>query len=354
VLEDGLVIKYLGSKRTLVPLIGKLAAASGASSALDLFTGTTRVAHALKSAGMQVTAVDTASYSKVFADTWIALDKDTVPVSELSDAIKHLATLPGESGYFTQSFCLDARYFQPHNGERIDAIRNAIETDYRGSWLYEPLLAALILAADKVDSTTGMQMAYLKQWSKRSFNQLKLSAPELLPGTGTSLMGDAVEISRTLPPVDLAYLDPPYNQHRYFGNYHIWETLVRWDSPETYGIANKRIDVRGADNRSAFNSKRTMPAAVADLVASMRAETLILSYNNESWLSKDELISICASKGEVAVIDVDFQRYIGSQIGIYNKQGTKVGAPGRSRNLEHLVIAGDKQTVRRMIAAGKS
>lgn len=348
------MIKYLGSKRTLVPLIGKLAAASGSRTALDLFTGTTRVAHAFKLSGMQVTAVDSASYSKVFADTWIALDKQSVPTRDLNDAVSYLSALEGEEGYFTQNFCVDARYFQPHNGERIDAIRNAIERDYRDSWLYAPLLAALILAADKVDSTTGMQMAYLKQWSKRSSNPLKLLTPELLDGNGTALMGDAVEISSKLDPVDLAYLDPPYNQHRYFGNYHIWETLVRWDSPETYGIANKRVDVRGGDNRSAFNSKRTMPAAIAELVASVKAQTLILSYNNESWLSKDELIDICSAKGEVAVIDVDFQRYIGSQIGIYNKSGAKVGAPGKVRNLEHLVIAGERDTVRRMVAAGKS
>ena len=47
-----------------------------------------------------------------------------------------------------------------------------------------------------------------------------------------------------LDPVDLMYLDPPYNQHRYFTNYHVWETLVRWDEPEHYGIACKRVDAR--------------------------------------------------------------------------------------------------------------
>ena len=44
--------------------------------------------------------------------------------------------------------------------------------------------------------------------------------------------------------VDLAYLDPPYNQHKYMANYHIWETLIRWDEPEFYGVACKRMDVR--------------------------------------------------------------------------------------------------------------
>jgi adenine-specific DNA-methyltransferase len=347
------VIKYLGSKRTLVPLIAELTAASGAKTALDLFTGTTRVAKALKESGLSVTAVDSASYSKVFSDTWIALDAASIDQRELSEAIAALADLKPVAGYFTESFCVNARYFQPHNGERIDAIRSEIERSYKDTWLYAPLLTSLILAADKVDSTTGMQMAYLKNWSKRSFGDLKLRDPGLLGGIGFSHMGNASEIISSLPEMDLAYLDPPYNQHRYFGNYHIWETLVRWDAPETYGIANKRVDVRGGENRSEFNSKRTMPAAIRDLVNNVRAETLILSYNNESWLSREELVEICRVKGKVEVLDVDFQRYIGSQIGIYNKKGLKVGEPGAKRNLEHLVIAGSAQTVDRMAAAVK-
>ncbi len=51
------------------------------------------------------------------------------------------------------------------------------------------------------------------------------------------------------------YLDPPYNQHRYFTNYHVWETLVRGDEPEHYGIACKRLDAREDSTRSVFNSK---------------------------------------------------------------------------------------------------
>ena len=60
-----------------------------------------------------------------------------------------------------------------------------------------------------------------------------------------------------LDPVDLMYLDPPYNQHRYFTNYHVWETLVRWDEPEHYGIACKRVGrPRRRGTRSVFNSKQ--------------------------------------------------------------------------------------------------
>jgi adenine-specific DNA-methyltransferase len=341
------VIKYLGSKRTLVPLLTQLALASEAKTALDLFTGTTRVARSFKEHGLTVTSVDTASYSHVFAKTWIELNKSTCDQSELNDALSRLSILKPEPGYFTKTFCEDARYFQPKNGERVDAIRNAIEADYKSSWLYEPLLASLILAADRVDSTTGIQMAYLKQWASRSNNTLQLQDPGLLAGNGKAVLGDALEVVTDLDPVDLAYLDPPYNQHRYFTNYHIWETLVRWDAPQTYGIANKREDVRTDTNRSPFNSKPNMAPALARLIADVRAQTIVLSYNNESWLEREQLIEMCRVKGEVEVIDVSFKRYIGGQIGVYNRKGEKVGNPGAKRNTEHVVIAGPAEIVRR-------
>ena len=344
------MIKYLGSKRTLVPILANIAAAAEAKTALDLFTGTTRVARSFKELGIHVTAVDTASYSEVFSKTWIELDANLANQHELTSAIAELNALPAQAGYFTQVFCEEARYFQPQNGERIDAIRDFIEANYLGTWLYQPLLASLLLAADRVDSTTGVQMAYLKQWSRRSATALKLTDPTLLSGGGLAIRGDALEVAPTLESVDLAYLDPPYNQHRYFANYHIWETLVRWDAPESYGIANKRTDVRTPETKSKFNSKPAMPIAMRQLMQSVKAETIVLSYNNEAWLNRDELIAMCEARGHVEILDVDFKRYIGSQIGVYNKSGERVGEPGATRNTEHILIAGDKSRVKKTFA----
>lgn len=343
------MIKYLGSKRTLIPVLTALGEASGAKTALDLFTGTTRVAQAFKKLGMTVTASDVASYAECFAKTWIELDADSIDQRELTEAIRELENLDGQPGYFTQKFCVEARYFQPKNGEKVDVIRERIEADYRDSWLYFPLLTSLILGADRVDSTTGIQMAFLKGWASRSGNKLELRDPQLLAGAGRSIRGDALEIVKDLPSVDLAYLDPPYNQHRYFSNYHVWESLVRWDKPDTYGIANKRIDARDSEMKSQFNSKKTMAKALAQLVGDLQCETMVLSYNNESWLSRSDLMDMASARGHVEILDFDFKRYVGSQIGVFNKAGERVGNPGAKRNIEHLVIAGEKQTVRRMV-----
>lgn len=349
------MIKYLGSKRRLVPVLGDMFEAAGARTVLDLFTGTTRVAQEAKRRGAHVSAVDTARYSEVFARCYVATDATTVDKDDLDDALRALDALPGEPGYVTETFCRASRFFQPHNGARIDAIRAAILRDFAGSPLEPILLTSLIEAADRVDSTTGVQMAYVKQWARRSFAPLALRRPELLPGAGTAVMGDAVEVAGGLGEFDVAYLDPPYNQHRYYTNYHVWETLVAWDAPEPYGIACKRVDCREPSTHSDFNRRRAMPIALGRAIEAVSARVVILSYNDESWVALDELREMCAAGGrEVEVLAFDSKRYVGAQIGIHNPQGEKVGRVGRLRNVEYVVIAGERDDVRRVAAAGRA
>lgn len=342
------MIKYLGSKRRLVPILVDLFLRSGSSRVLDLFTGTTRVAQALKKNGADVTAVDTARYSEVFGKCWISLCESDINATDMEDALAYLMSLPGEPGYFTETFCENARFFQPHNGSRIDRIREAIEAEYKDSLLYYPLLTSLILAADRVDSTTAVQMAFLKKWSARSYKELELRSPVLLRGNGRTVIGDAVSLSGTLGSFDLAYLDPPYNQHRYYTNYHVYETLVAWDHPEHYGVACKRVDSRDEATKSVFNQKRRMPQALHDTIHNLDAEYLVLSYNNESWLALDDLIKMCSHYEMVKALSFDSKRYVGAQIGIYSPNGEKVGKVSHLRNLEHIVVAGPAEGVSRM------
>ncbi len=156
---------------------------------------------------------------------------------------------------------------------------------------------------------------------------------------------------------DLAYLDPPYNQHRYFTNYHVWETLVAWDAPEAYGVARKRVDSRDPSTRSAFNSKRTMPEALASVVSGVSCDLLVLSYNDESWLDASELEAICAGpdpsgrRRHVATLAFDSTRYVGARIGIFDPSGRKVGRVSHLSNRELLVMAGEEGLVRHVVEA---
>ncbi len=343
------MIKYLGSKRRLVPVLGELLERSRARRALDLFTGTTRVAQVFKAAGAEVTAVDTTRCASVLAGCYIATDADTVDRRALETAIAHLNRIPGRAGYVTETFCVQSRFFQPHNGARIDAVRAAIDAEYRGSDLEPVLVTSLMEAADRVDSTTGVQMAYVKAWSPRSFRPLELRVPDLLPGPGHAVRGDACAVVAGLGEFDLAYLDPPYNQHRYESNYHIWETLVAWDAPEHYGVACKRVEIRDGA-RSAFNSRRTMPDALAQVVRDVSAGIVVLSYNDESWIGLDALIEMCAVRGHVEVLAFPSNRYVGARIGIHNPAGERVGTVGRLQNLEYVVVAGERTQVRHLTA----
>ena len=345
------MIKYLGSKRALAGVLGTLAQGAQARTAVDLFTGTTRVAQEFKRRGITVTAADLASYSEILARCYIATDAATVDLDELDALLAELDALPGHRGYVTETFCEQSQFFQPHNGERIDAIRDRLVA-LAGHPLYPVLLTALMEAADRVDSTTGQQMAYLKKWAPRASNRLTMRRPELIAGAGHAVRGDALTLVDTLPATDLMYLDPPYNQHRYFTNYHIWETLVRWDAPEHYGVACKRVDARGG-HQSTFNSRRTMPASFADLIARVRAEVVVVSYNDEAWVTAEQITGWLHDAGhpQVELLAFDSKRYVGAQIGIHNPAGEKVGTVSHTRNTEYVFVAGPTARVAAAVAA---
>jgi adenine-specific DNA-methyltransferase len=232
-------------------------------------------------------------------------------------------------------------------------VREVIERDYAGSDLWPILLTSLLEAADRVDSTTGLQMAYLKQWAARSAQPLRLRVPELIVGPGRAVRGDACGLvgAGQLEPVDLAYIDPPYNQHRYDANYHVWETIVAWDAPPFYGVACKRQDLRDPSTKSPFNGRRTMPDALRQVVAGVAADVVVLSYNNEAWLTFDELRDLCAGRGHVEVLAFDSARYVGARIGIHDPAGRKVGAVSHLRNTEYVLVSGDRARVRAMAGA---
>lgn len=343
------MIKYLGSKRLLLERIVEVMDAIGdASTVIDLFSGTSRVGHALKSAGFRVFANDYAAYAFALATCYVEADAEEW-LGAAHELIRELQQTTPCAGYFTRTFCEEARYFTPENGALIDAIRAAITERALPPELEAIALVSLMEAADRVDSTTGVQMAYLKQWAPRALKPLVLRVPALLQqsahGKSRATQMDALEAARTLSG-DIAYIDPPYNQHSYLGNYHIWETLVRWDAPEAYGVARKRMDVR--TRTSVFNSRPRHADAMREVIDSLDARVLVVSFNDEGYLSQGELVSMLASRGEVLVLEHDFKRYVGAQIGIHNKLGERVGEVSHLRNTESLYVAGDPGTLERV------
>ncbi len=338
------MIKYLGSKRTLLGNILSavgMAAAPGATVA-DVFSGTARVGHALKGAGYRVLANDHNAFAHTLATCYVQADAErwAEPARRI---LEDLQRLPPRAGWFTETYCVAARYLHPDNGAKVEAIRNAIAGLGTEPELEAILLTSLLEAADRVDSTAGLQMAYMKQWAARAKNPLALRLPALLPrpaaGACAAFCGDAEAVAATLD-CDVAYLDPPYNQHSYLRNYHVWETLVRWDQPEVYGIANKRTDCR--TRLSAFNSRPGIGPALARTIAALRCPTLVVSFSDEGYLGRAALEAMLAGRGHLQVIEIPYGRYVGAKIGIHNPKGEKVGTVGKLTNTEFLFIASER------------
>ena len=330
------MIKYIGSKRLLVPRIvaAVLGEAERPRTALDLFSGTSRVGHALKREGVRVHANDHNAYAHVLAACYVAADAKRwlAPAERL---IAELDALRGRAGWFTETYAVRSRYLQPENAARAEAIRARITKLALPAALEAIALTSLIEACDRVDSTVGLQMAYLKAWSARSANPLRLRLPDLLPGAGSASCLEALEAADRFE-ADVAYLDPPYNQHSYLGNYHVWETLVRGDEPEVYGVACKRTDVR--ERGSAFNRRGLMEQAFSNVLERVRARRLVVSFSDEGFLTLPRLRELLARRGDVHEVSVAHPRYIGHRLGVYNPQGEKVGTPGAAKNREHLFV----------------
>jgi adenine-specific DNA-methyltransferase len=349
------MIKYLGSKRKLIDLIVKIISSTGdPKTILDLFSGTSRVGHALKAANYRVLANDHNAYAATLARCYVQADREDI-VEDAEKLVAEFNAIKGDPGYFTETFCIQSRFFQPKNGARIDAIRETITKKSLPPELEAVMLVSLMEAADRVDSTTGLQMAYLKKWAPRASNDLCLRVPAVLPrapaGKGEAHCLEALEAAQTLA-ADLAYIDPPYNQHNYLGNYHVWESLVRWDKPPVYGIACKRIDCK--DRRSIYNSKPRFAAAMKELLHAVRADTLVISFNNEGYIDRETMEPLLADlfegKARVTTIESDYKRYVGAQIGIHDLQGNKVGKVTHLRNKEYLYVVSRDDLSERMNA----
>jgi len=341
------MIKYLGSKRALLPWITSVVEFirnhEPIQTILDPFSGSGRVAHALKARGFHVIASDYATYAYILAKALVESDAKRYPPTRLQPLLDYLNSLPGEPSWFTEKYAEKARFFQPINASRIESIRKAIDKiAAQDENLRAILLTSLLLAADKVDSTTGLQMAYLKRWAPRAYQPLRLTYPPLLAGDGLATQFEALEAVRAYP-ADLVYLDPPYNQHAYLANYHVWETLVRFDNPPTYGMVEKRADVR--TRKSPFNSREAAPKALAQLLEAIQARVILLSFSNEGYFTEADLYTLCQEKGYVAILRHPHRRYIGAQIGIYNPAGEKVGQVSHLHNEERLFVVSPRKAL---------
>lgn len=327
-------VKYLGSKKKILNHIGSKLSELGVKSAIDVFSGTTRVAQYLRQHDITMVTSDLAWATTCYAYTYVHNGDNR----HLASCVATMNSLPAQHGWLSENYTGevpqtdqrgDGRCFQLKNATKADAARDWIDMQSLATWEKMTLVTSVIHALDAVDNTVGVQQAYLKEWCARSNNDLTFKLPPCISGpVGQHIEGDALKID--YPVCDLAYLDPPYSPHSYATYYHIWDSVARWDKPATSLKAKRRVDrvANHADYDTAIESLWNRPSkavqAFDDLIGRLPVSYVLISYNNESIVSQEELEAICAKHGTVRKDLIDYSRNIMSQIGNAVKDGREV------------------------------
>ncbi len=325
-------IKYAGSKLKLLPHILQLAQTVKPRTVFDGFSGTTRVSQAFARSGYRVIANDIAAWSKVFGDCYLSSPS---PREHYTDLIDHLNALPGRDGWFTEHYGGDVNQsngvkkpWQRHNTLKLDAIREEIERLSLSAHERAVALTSLVLAMDEVDSTIGHYASYLSEWSPRSYHQMKLSVPNLIPKERDHEIhqADVFDVVSTID-ADLAYYDPPYGSNndkmppsrvRYAAYYHLWTSICLFDSPTLFGKAKRRADTSDAVSASVFEEFRKnddgrfiVVEAIERLLRQTKTRHIILSYSSGGRATAEELNEVIGSAGRlIDVIEVDYKRNV--------------------------------------------
>ena len=206
-------------------------------------------------------------------------------------------------------------YFSPQNARKIDAIRKRIEDDKKtiSCNVYYYLLANLISSADKVASTSCVYGAYLKSLKKSALKPLKMTSLTLetkLVGLEGEVHCENISILAPTLTFDIVYLDPPYNNRQYAPNYHVLETIARYDNPQIHGKTGLRDY---SNQKSEFCVKKLAHIKMNELIKDLNSKFIIISYNDEGLIEKDQFILILERYGKLEIVEIDYKKFKAQQ-----------------------------------------
>ena len=269
---------------------------------------------------LQKALIDLNKYPKFEGLTFIANETDDEKET-VSKVLEYLNNINGFKGFIYKHYTpaskafdgVERKYFSELNGERIDAVRMKIE-----EWVttknitedeYFYLIASLILAVQKIANISGTYGTYNKIWDARAKKTLNLQVIEIIESkfVHKAFNEDSLKLLNKVN-CDIAYVDPPYNSRQYISNYHILETIAKYDNP----TINGKSGMRGYNGeKSTFCSSKTAKRDLLKLLTELRAKYIILSYNSEGLLSKDEIKEICEkSKLEnIKIYEFPYRRF---------------------------------------------
>lgn len=338
------LIPYIGNKRKLLPLIRRAIVSTGIAEGTfyDPFAGSGVVSRLAKTMGYRVIANDWEPYAHCINSTYIATNRppEFRAVGGLDNALSILNNVRTEAGgYIALGYCpqddenpdpdSERMFYTQENGRRIDAIREQI-AHWHGSGLIDDreqtvLLSPLIFQAAYCSNTSGVFKGWHRGWGGatktawyRIRSTLTLSPPQFWDNDCENRIyrADAADLLDEVE-CDIAYLDPPYNQHQYASNYHLLNTVALWDKPAISPKYDVRRDGNGkaairrdwSDRRSAYCYKSSASSEFSRLVSGIKARSILVSYSTDGIIPFSDLIDTLAERGRCSAIMRKYKRY---------------------------------------------
>ena len=317
-------MRYLGAKTELVDriysLIKSLKLNNQNYTFCDAFAGTCAVGEYMKDK-FRIIANDNQYYSYVISHAKLNTPDLTFPKLGL-DPFEYF----NQDNLFLKGFIYEnyspggtagRMYFSSENAGKIDFIRTKIEKWYQDGKISEDeyyyLIAALLESVSKVANVAGVYGAYLKKWDPRAVKPMKFIKVEQ---RDTGSLFRAEIHNRKLEDLindvsgDILYLDPPYTATQYAGQYHILETIARYDDPIISGKGGLR---NTAETTSSWCRRGEVNVAFEYIIAKANFKHIILSYNTDGLMSEKYIESVLKRYGKpetYKLIRIPYKKYI--------------------------------------------
>jgi adenine-specific DNA-methyltransferase len=264
---------------------------------LDACTGSASVSkYAAKSGFSKIISNDIMEFPSHIARGSISLPKSKL--DEATALIDKMNVLSGVEGFFYKNYSEQSGrlFFTNANAKKIDACRQYIEKNVSDIYIRSYLLYCMLESFSAVSNCTGVHAAFLKEYKERALKEFIIKPrPSLhLSGLVKTFNKDILSLlkSQSKERRDIkettTYIDPPYNQRQYGPNYHLYETLVKYDDPVIAGKAGLRNWKE--ESKSPFCSKKGCASFTKEVVDSTCANRIFISYNSDGLLSKDEFM----------------------------------------------------------------
>jgi adenine-specific DNA-methyltransferase len=315
-------MRYIGGKTQLLCDIDTIIGENAVGSErvfCDIFSGTGSVARHFKPK-YEVLSNDILHFSYVIQKATV--ESNAAPRFGklarigIADPVKFLEEADIAASAYASSFITEnyapsehcqRMYITKSNAERVDFIRNTIEA-WKGASLideieYYYLLASLIEGVPFVSNITGTYGAYLKEWDKRALKAFEMARLSVVDNgrSNHSFNMDANKLIREIDG-DILYIDPPYNSRQYAPNYHLLETISRYDSPSIKGVTGMRPY---GNAKSAFCLKSEVLGVFEDLIAKAWFSNIVMSYSTDGLMTSEQIESIFKRYG----VEGSYKRY---------------------------------------------